>query len=99
MRGVEVNLRGIVLEEEVPQHIRLECDEVLQEEEEEEQQVPPTSRYAYEVSICCGGCHQPIKCVCLASISTLRQFETLLFGDLEFLCVRCVREHKLDHGG
>lgn len=98
MRGLEANLQDIVLQE-LPEHIRLECDEVLQDEEEEEQQVQEICRDAYQVSICCGGCHQPINFVCLASISTLRTFETLLFGNLDFLCVGCVNHYRLNHGG
>lgn len=97
MRGEQVNLQDIVLNE-LPEHVDLHCDEVLQEEEEEEQQVYD-ARDAYEVSICCGSCHRPIKFVCLATINVLRSFESLLFRSLDFLCVRCVNHHRLNHGG
>lgn len=90
-----MNLRDIVLGE-LPEHVELHCDEVLQEEEE--QQVPD-AREAYEVSICCGSCHRPIKFVCLASINSLRSFESLLLRSLDFLCVRCVTHYRLNHGG
>lgn len=94
MRGENINLRDIVLNE-IPEHVDLQCDEVLQEEEE--QQVD--SREAYQVSICCGACRRPIKFVCLASINTLRSLEELLFGPLDFLCVACVDHYRLNHGG
>lgn len=97
MRGLNVNLRDIVLDE-LPEQVDLHCDEVLQDEEEE-QQVHPRCRDLYEVAICCGLCDQPIKFVCIAGISTLRQLEELLFGPLQFVCVSCVTEHRLNHGG
>lgn len=94
-----MDLRDIVLGE-IPEVVDLSCDEVLQDEEEEEQQVhEATIQEAYEVSICCGICHRPIRCVCLATISSIRELQTLLFGSLDFVCVPCVNEQKLNHGG
>lgn len=99
MRGVGVNLRDIVLDE-VPEHVRLQCDEVLQEEEEEEvEQQVHEPREVFEVSICCGHCRQPIRFVCVATITNLRGLESLLFDSLEFLCVPCVNQLRLNHGG
>lgn len=98
MRGLNVDLRDIILDE-LPEQVDLHCDEVLQEEEEEEQQVHPRCRDLYQVAICCGLCNQPINFVCIAGIRTLRDLEQLLLGSLEFVCVGCVREHRLNHGG
>lgn len=97
MRGFRVDLRDIVLGE-VPEVVDLSCDEVLQEEEE--QQVhEATIQEAYEVSICCGICQRPIRFVCLATISSILELQALLFGSLNFVCVRCVNDQKLNHGG
>lgn len=99
MRGSKVDLKDIVVGE-IPEPVDLSCDEVLQFDEEEEQQVhEPTIQETYQVSICCGLCRRPIKFVCLASISSIRGLETLLFGSLDFVCVQCVNDHKLNHGG
>lgn len=103
MRGNKVDLQEIILQE-VPENVDLHCAEVLQEEEEveveEEQQVhEEIIREPYEVSIRCGVCDKPIRCVCLASISAIRELQQLLFGPLQFVCVPCVNDQKLNHGG
>lgn len=85
---------------ELPEPVDLHCEEeVLQDEEEEQQVHGQTSEDLYEVSICCGLCHQPIKFVCKATISAVRSLQELLFGPLNFVCCRCVRDKKLNHGG
>ncbi|AHJ81403.1 putative E7 oncogenic protein [Rhinolophus ferrumequinum papillomavirus 1] len=98
MRGSHIDLRDIILQEE-PENIDLRCDEILQEEEEEQQVHGLISRQAFQVAICCGLCQRPIKFVCLTTILALRQLEQLLFGPLDFVCVRCVNTHELHHGG
>lgn len=99
MRGFNVDLRDIVVNE-IPDAVDLYCDEVLQEDQEEEQQLPDqVIQETYEVSICCGICQQPINFVCLATISAVRQLQELLFGPLSFVCVRCVIDRRLHHGG
>lgn len=98
MRGNSLDLQDIVLNE-LPENVDLHCYEVLQDEEEEQQVHQPMGRDAFEVAICCGICHRPIKFVCFASISTLQQLESLLFGSLDFVCHPCVRDNRLNHGG
>lgn len=98
MRGIKVDLQDIVVGE-VPEPVDLICDEVLQPEEEEQQVHEPTIQETYEVSICCGCCHRPIRFVCLASISSIRGLQSLLLGSLDFVCLQCVNDQKLNHGG
>lgn len=99
MRGNTVDLKEIVLGEN-PEAVDLHCEEVLQDEVEEEQQVhEPIVHELYEVSICCGFCHRPIKFACRATISSIRDLQSLLLGPFDFLCVKCVNEKKLNHGG
>lgn len=97
MRGQRVELKDIILED-LPEPVSLECDEVLQEEEEE-QQVHGPIQETYQVSVSCGLCKQPMRFVCLATIIAVRQLQSLLFGQLDLVCVRCVRDNKLNHGG
>ncbi|AOY65115.1 E7 [Equus caballus papillomavirus 8] len=93
MRGRNVTLRDIVLEER-PQLVDLHCDEQLPPEEEEEEvanyeevvEVTP-----YRVALPCGVCASPLRLFIQATDEGRRGLELLLFRDLAIICPSCAR--------
>ncbi|ACU27458.1 E7 [Canis familiaris papillomavirus 6] len=97
MIGQEPTLPDIVLTAQLPpETVDLHCYEQIPAEEEEEEE--PASRDLYRVAALCGLCGSRVRFVCLAESDDIRHFQRLLFN-LSFVCLRCVKTEKLNHGG
>lgn len=86
MIGPQSTLRDIVLEE-LPDQVRLLCDENLQEEEVEPQE-------DYKVYANCGHCNRHLKLQIRATASAVRLLQELLLGDLDLVCPRCSEKYN-----
>jgi len=93
MIGPEATLHDIVLTEQPPETVDLHCYEQMPPEEEESE-----TRDLYRVAADCGLCRSRVRFVCLAEQEDIRHFQDLLFG-ISFVCLRCVKTQKLNHGG
>ncbi|AAX86627.1 E7 protein [Panthera leo persica papillomavirus 1] len=95
MIGVAPTIGDIVLTEQSPETVDLRCYEQMPGEEEE---VESQSRDLYRVSASCGLCGSGVRFACLAAGEEILRLHQLLFT-LQFVCVPCVKQQKLNHGG
>ena len=94
MIGKQATLCDIVLEELVLP-IDLHCHEELPElpEELEESVVEEEPEYTpYKIVVKCGGCDAKLKLYVLATDTSIRDFQSLLLGELKLVCPSCREE-------
>nr|WMY82290.1 E7 [Enhydra lutris kenyoni papillomavirus 2] len=94
MHGQCPTLPDIVLSEQQPEVIDLQCYEEMPSEEEEEQDL----RDPFRVTVDCGVCKRRVRFVVLSDRGDLQSLQDLLFR-ISFLCVPCVKTNKYNHGG
>ena len=95
MIGKEATLPDIVLQEEFGQPIDLQCYENLPAEVPAEQDTEEEliQGIPYKVSACCGGgCGSRLRVFVLATDRAIREFQSLLLEELQFLCPECREE-------
>lgn len=91
MRGEKATIPDIELEPLVLP-ANLICNESLSLDDE------PEEEQNYKVDTLCHTCGARLRVCVLASVFAIRQLQTLLLGDLHFLCPTCARK-LLRHGG
>ncbi|AAX86620.1 E7 protein [Puma concolor papillomavirus 1] len=96
MIGNAPTISDIVLTEQPPDPADLRCYEQMPDEEEEE--VESQARDLYRVSASCGLCGSGVRFACLAGGEDISRLHRLLFT-VQVVCVTCVTQQKLNHGG
>ncbi|AAL86454.1 E7 protein [Felis domesticus papillomavirus 1] len=95
MIGQAPTISDIVLTEQPPETVDLRCYEQMPGEEEE---VESQARDLYRVSSDCGLCGSGVRFACLAGGEDISHLRSLLTR-VQVVCVTCVKEQKLNHGG
>ena len=94
MIGKQATLCDIVLEELVLP-IDLHCNEELPDLPEEVQESVAEEEPVYtpyKIVVFCGGCDAKLKLYVLATDTSIRDFQTLLLGELKLVCPSCREE-------
>ncbi|AAX86613.1 E7 protein [Lynx rufus papillomavirus 1] len=94
MIGSAPTISDIVLTEQPPETADLRCYEQMPDEEEVESQ----SRDLYRVSALCGLCGGGVRFACLSGSEDILRLRSLL-DTIQVVCVTCVKNQKLNHGG